>query len=580
MRALVALGFAVVLGCGGGQGARTGGIDDVVVVTRGGPDRLPFNPRGSRITMVAAEIQRVIGHPLVFELDTALSPELVSSLESTVLASFETVARELVNLQKHDPGAFAKARTVTRIVCTYDAVAKYSDGKLDGTVLRVKSPPDRYPLLERGVFSELVARADEDALDARWGDVDPAKLAPRDRRPYFEYMMMTRPGYGYLWSHRRARAGSRLAHIGRIVTLARFTSDDADLDRRVMEFLTRSDVVGFMGHEPASPTKSAYQQWILQANLDEKGRLEISRTMFPGRYEVGASFPEIDAFAFVFASYDAWRKAGEPETPFSKELICPSKPFFEEATELHFSCGRLASALLSVGKDRERLAEVVGRRKDKRLLELVLLNYGGGNSAAVNAVKFLESLADEELFQHGFRVLFFDHHRESDVNYALKDAAGRWWHDAPNRRPQALLVIARQNASLHPHYSESAWSRFPPEYGGLLPAELFERFLAQGWYAAHLAPNMWPVIERSPRRDQLIAQALPGLLEHGKDAQADLALLRDRFCKERNASGLAQSRASIAGWVRTHPAGAADVSNALHDFELARCPKPSSSAER
>jgi hypothetical protein len=133
VRMLVAAALlATALGCGGGTitPAKHGGIRDVVIVLKGSDEPLPFDPRGGRLTIVTQGITRTVGHPVILELDTALSPELKASLEETVLASFETIARELVLLRDEDPEMFARARAVERVVCSYDAAAKQRSGAL------------------------------------------------------------------------------------------------------------------------------------------------------------------------------------------------------------------------------------------------------------------------------------------------------------------------------------------------------------------------------------------------------------------------------------------------------------------
>lgn len=613
--AFATVALACLVGACGGAGAdgraeaaRTtprGGIRDVVVVLKGSSEPLPFDPRGGRLTIVTQEIARLLGHPVVLELDTALSPELVASLEETVLASFETFARELVLLQREDPEMFAKARAIERIACVYDAVAKESEGRLEasGRVLVVRSPPDRFPLLERWVVSQAVYDAYVEDLEARWGEADPARLAPREQAPYFAYMTKTRPGAGYLWIAARAKGGGgsrwdelRVEHVGRIVTLAGAVEPKAPLARRVRRFLL--DVAPFVGglgadrgSRAVDPTVvrrvvGAYESWLARSlpSLDDEERLVLARAVLDKRSGSEVVLPGFDRFAFGMSIWDAWVKDGAriepppgPRGELHKSVVCPVKRRGEAETEIRYGCSAFFAAALGDDALRARLADAVGQRRDTRLLETALLNLGYAQGP--QALALVESMKDDALFRHGVSVLFHDLARRDDVKSALEKAAPRWWRDAPGRRGLALLVMARQWERLGVHYGDEQWTRFVAEFGGRVPRDVFAAYLAEGARAVEMAPRLWPALTKGSERDELLAKHLPVLLGRDRDARTSrarpaLVLLRTRLCEERNAAGLATFRATLERWRSEHPDDAAAVSNALADFTLARCAKP------
>ena len=616
--ARVIVAGCLVAGCGGsgpaaGTTAPQGAIRDVVVVLKGSEEPLPFDPRGGRLTIVTQEIARLVGHPIVLELDTALSPELKASLEETVLASFETIARELVLLQKEDPEMFAKARAIERVVCVYDAVAKTSEGGLqegdDGRVLVVRSPPDRFPLLERWVLSQAVYDAYVTDLEARWGEADPTRLAPREQAPYFAYMTKTRPGAGHLWIAARAKKGQgarprdelRAEHVERIVRLAGVVQPRTPLARKVNAFLLESaPFIGTLNGDDgaridpvvARRVVGAYESWLGRSapSFDDDERLTLERALFERPFGgANATFRDFDRFAFGLSVYDAWVKDGArvelppgPRAELQKNVVCPVKrrplDLPDSEREIRYGCSRFFAAVLESQPERARLAATIETRRDTKLLETALLDLGHGQGN--HALALVEALRDETLFRHGVAVLFHDLARRDDVKSALEKAAPRWWRDAPGRRGLALLVIARSWDHLHVHYGDEQWRRFVAEFGGPIQRDVLAAYLSEGPRAIEMAPKMWPALAKTPERDELVARSLPLLLARDRDARTArarpvLGLLRTRLCEEKNAPALATVRGALERWRSEHPDAAAAVSNAIADFTLARCAKPS-----
>lgn len=587
--------------------------DVTVVVLEGSDEPLPFDPRGGRLTIVTSEITRLVGHPIVLELDAALSPELRGSLEETVLASFEGIVRELVVLQKQDPTMFAKAREIERVVCAYDAVARDSEGRIEGSgkVLAVRAPPDRFPLLERWVLTQAVYDAFVGDLEARWGEADPTKLAPHEHAPYFGYMTKTRPGAGYLWIAARSKNGAgsrrdddlRVEHVGRIVKLAGVVDPRTPLARKVRRFLLESApfLGGFQADPPAAgfhadPTLlgrvvRSYEAWLGQsrASFDDEEELLFAHAIFEHRSSIcghdcspDAVFPGFDRLGFGLSIYDAWVKEGArlelptgPRGELYKAVVCPVKRRGEAETEIRYGCSAFFALALRDEAHRARLADTITKRRDTKLLETALLNLG--HDGGRQALALVEALSDEALFRHGVSVLFYDLARRDDVKGALESAAPRWWRDRPSRRGLALLVMARQWEGLDVHYGDHQWTHLVGELGGPIGRDVLASYLSEGPRAVEMAPKIWPVLAKSSDRDDLVAKSLPVLLDRDRDARSSragptLVLLRTRLCGEKNVSGLASVRASIERWARAHPDERASVSNALADFTLARCP--------
>lgn len=612
---LLALAIAA---CGGepkAAKAPTGGIERVEIVMRN-DEPLPFDPRGGRLTLITQELTRLLGHPLTLELDASLSPALRASLEESLIASFEQLVKDLVFLRREEPEVFDKgARALERIVCRYDAVAERSRGRIEdgGKTLRVDAPADRFPLLERGVVTATLFEAYLGDLEARYGEVDPARVPAEERTAYFAYLTRTRPGYGYLYvHHRRSKvkdappdldlwATYRYELVGKALRLASVLERDAPLERDVRAFLLESapfvgEVRDGRGRRPDPKVRdevvARYARWLSERapSLGDDERLVLARAVLENRTSMcgrdcppDAVLPGFDAFAFAMGIVDAWARAGapvelgdEPRAKLWKAVVCPARRSPEGSTEIRYGCGsRFFERAIRDEAWRERLAQALLARRDPRLVENALLNLGHGDGPA--ALDLVERLArDEGLFRRGVSVLLEDFARQDHVRRALEEAAPRWWRD-PQRRGIVLYVNARRWAGLHPHYADDQWTRFAAEFGGPIPRDTFAAYLAQGPRAVELAPQLWPALARGSHRAELVAGELPRLLARDHEARTDraqtmLSGLRKRLCAERDATGMRAVRAQVERWSREHTEERAALANALSDLDLARCP--------
>lgn len=599
-RALAGLLLCTLVACHAGGEPKTGTIDSVSIVLVGADEPLPFDPRGGRLTIVTRQIESLVGHPVVLELDTALSPQLKVSLEESVLASLENVARELVQLKRDAPAAFSLARSIVRIRCRYDAVAERSDGKLVGEILEVKSPPRQFPLLDRGLFTHVLVEEAMASLMKQWGDADPTQLGARDQETWFEAMTLTRPGWGYVWSHTRARGGDRTAlraeHLERILRLADVVAPGS-LRHRVEDFLlTEGAWIQDSRSSEANPRVHAhYVTWLSRSapSFDDAKNLKLANALYRDRYLGDPKVPTFDVLAFGLSVYDGWVRDGAPvpvvdgpRGELQKTMICPSVRRGESETEIRYGCSSFFADALRDEKQRARLAARIESTHDTRLLDQALLNLevhrerregsGKPRSSATDALALLDLFKDPALFHHGFRVLFDDHRRRDDVQSALEAVAFDWWRDVPARRHLTLLVLGRRRAALHPHYQDSQWEMTVKELGGPIEPALLQRLVAEGAEAVAMVPTMWKALARSNARDVEVAKALPILLDRDlatREMRATPALvqLHGRLCDERNASGLALVRSSLQGWAAQHPAEAVAVSNAIADSTIARC---------
>lgn len=606
MKHALGLVLATLVACHGAAEPKTGTIDRVSVLLVDSDEPLPFDPRGGRITATTQQVASVVGHPVVLELDTALSPKLKASLEESVLASFENVARELIELQRAQPGAFEVATRIERIRCHYDAVIRDTQAKLDGKVLDVRSPPHGFPLLERDVLTGAVLDAATTELMARWGDVDPSQLAPRDQEPWFDAMTLTRPGYGYLWvstKRRQTAAPQRTAlraeHLERILLLAGVVTKGSPLDRRVTGFLlTEGGWIREEHDSEANPrVRDLYTRWLARSlpSFDDAQRLKAASSLYGDGHRGAGSLPGLDEMSFGLSVYDSWVQDGAPiptlATPrgeLQRLVVCPKLVRGDRATETHLGCSRFFASVLRDPKKRAALAARIDAQRDPRLLEQALLNIGQDRlpsdlrrvSSVEDGIALIEALKDPALFHRGFRVLFDDHQRREDVQGALDAIAFQWWRDAPSRRPLALLALGRRRMALHPHYQDSQWELATKELGGPISSELFARFVDEGPMAVEMIPSMWKVLPKAAAgRDPIIARGVPILLD--RDAATRevrsvtfLARLRLHMCDEHDASGLTLVRSAIQTWATQHPAEAAQVSNSLADMTAARCAKP------
>lgn len=580
--------LAFVAACGGGAetAAPRGGIDEVVVVMRG-DEPLPFDPRGGRLTIVSRELARVLGHHVTLELEPALSPVYRASLEESVIASLEGLTQDLVALEKESPEIFAATARLERIVCRYDAVAKESRGKVveDGRTIEVFAPPDRYPILARGVVSRALDDAFVEGADARWGDVEPERVPPAEHGAYFAYLTRTRPGYGYLYVGKRAKGRDhddvRLELVGKVVRLHPLLTPGSEVEAAARRFLL--DHATFVGAPDGKRDPRRVQEYVAwlstrAGTLPESDRLALAKVLF----ERSPVLPGFDGFAFGMSIVDAWARSGHPFDPPAKTklfetVVCPARASTDANPDVRYGCSAFFARALRDEQEQKRLAEAVLARRDPLLVDAVVMNLGYGDGA--RALAFVERLsADDALFRRGVRVLLDDLARRDDVQKALDDVALRWWRDHPTRRGLAVYLLARRWAHLHPHYADNQWTRIVPELGGPLSREVYAAYLEQGPRAVELAPSLWPALAKGSFRAELLARALPRLLERDRQARtsrtpAMLAAVRGRLCAERDAVGLAAVRAEVVRWTREHPDDAAQLANAAADLLVEKCPK-------
>ena len=553
MKKLIAIA-ALLAACGHPEPAQapTGAITDVVVVLKGSSEPLPFDPRGGRLTIVTRQISGLVGHPIVLELDTALSPELRASLEETVLASFETIARELVMLQKDDPEMFAVAKGITRVECHYDAVAKESDGELTerGTVLTVTSPPDNFPLLERGVLMDAVYDAHIAELDKRFANMDPTRIPEGQREAWFTYATKRHP----------------YEHVGQLIRFSATVDPRSALGIKVRKWLV--DDINYLVTQKSF--KADYGAWLNRnlGYLDQDDKVRIARKVFDGSQAL--VLPGFDRFGFGMGIYDDWL-AGKVHGELEKLVVCPQTRRGEAETEIHFGCSRFFPVAFD---ESDRFADVVVKRnEDHRLLEIALLNLGYNQGP--QSVAFVTKLAPHRaLFEDGVRILFHDHQRRDDVKSALDEIAPKWWRDLPNERGLVLLIMGRRAEDYDPGYGDERWRRFTKEFGGPVERDVMTSFFAEGPRAIEMAPQMWLAFQKGTDRDELVAQNLPALFTRpSAKVTSALRLLRRRYCDEKDASGMSQARAVLDQYARSHPDAPATVSNAVVDFTLQRCAK-------
>ncbi len=613
----------LALACGApdpGTRAPEAGIRDVVILKQGSQVPLPFDPRGGRLTRVTGELFAMLGHPVVLELDTALSPEIAAHFEETVLASFETLLRELASVKARSPRLFAEAAWVERVVVTYDAVATESRGELvkGKKVLLVRAPPDRFPLLVPGVVTEAIFELALREAEARYGEASPGRLPESEAEAWFSYMTET-SAWIRVRSTKSARTEARekgldlddtlrLAHLERIARFGIHTNAKSALGQKVKAWLLEAFDVADRTPRPgrladrADPDVSeraakAYDAWLRGAagSFDTRDHLTVLRVLERRVRDCGetcaakAPFPSVDLFASGIAVHDDWVRSGAPvEPPATAQgdawrfVVCPSARK-AGSPGLPSSCSPWVDVALTDPEWRRRLAEVILAKRNERLLETVLLN--ASSRSGKHAPLLLDAVGrDERLFGVGARLLAVDQARNDAVANALEAEAAGWWRPHPSRRGLVLFLAARRWERAGLHYADSDAPRFAAEHGGPAGGDALARFFAFGPRSAELAPFAWKALARSGERDEGVARAATSLLDrdrhdHTTQASLTLARLRRRLCEEKNANGLATLRAELERWARAHPDDTASVANAIADATLAKCPRPDAPVE-
>lgn len=579
----------IVAACGGGPvspAAAARSPESWIVVTPV-PQTLPFDPRSVRLRRAIEALAEVAGHPIALHIDAAVVPSSRPWLEDEIIEAFESIARDLRDLREQDPVVFARAApAIERVERRYSAAACDLSARVELNDHRVvvEGPARSHGLLARGVVARAVRREYDDNLQGTLGDVAPESVPPRDRRAYFESLVRTRPGYGWLFKGKSPpREGvseeERLANdphselVLRVIAFARLVGEsDPELARDVrawlLERLRDVENESNVARAAALPEGSlrrradaAYGAW-LQASLpalDDEQKIWVARNVFPGRAacrsfdttcrETRVVYPGFDAFAFGLSLVDEWIRGGRPlegrgpRFDLVDSVVCPHAVDARGTRTRGRSCTSMFYRE-AVAYERERLAQAITRRGDDAWTTQVFANIE--HSRSEDVVKLWRAL---EPSPASWRVATRALLSEPETHRtALEQEAFRMWKETPERRGAALALLAVTRGRLDTYYADNFWSDFAARSGAANEADVRAMLDLDARTVVHV-PGIWKALAPGPWHVAVVAPALRAWLPRATDVDPaepgrTLRALFARVCGDKDAAALGQLQAT------------------------------------
>ena len=598
-----------------------------LVVVAPHQDKLPFDPRSARLAQATGQLTALVGHPVVLELDAALLPEYTVSFEQELIASIENATRDLTELRKASARVFERsAARLDRIACRYRATAHSAQAVFDPSLRAIViTEPAQATLVPRGLVLRALEDEFESYLDRQYRTMLPEQVPPAERGAYFEYLTMTRPGYGTLWERpaRKALAdrsrqeklandphAETILRVARLAELARGT--DSALSSQTRDWLVeqaswldnqhsfRPEVSAIRADSLLARSEQAWVRW-LSANIEslpDSDRVSMARVLFPGRgrcpqgdpcSDQPSSFAGFDRVGFGFAVVDQWRAEGRnaqgegPHFELQDQIVCPHTRGQDGRRTRNRSCtAAFYQQAMATEASRARLVRELVRRGDGVLVDEVFTNSGLTPSERVVATwRALEPHQRE--WQAATRAITEHLLPEREHSEAIVQEAKRLWRDAPRLRGAALLILTETTRGLDRHYSDPRWAGFARDYGEPISRQVFEGFLDQGPRAIQLAPMLWPALGPGFSRAEPIVARLDRFMDEpgvraGRDGEPGKTLraIAGRLCDE----SAQQDLSRLHGWVqqraRSHPQEAPGLAALIADTET--CRKPANDA--
>jgi hypothetical protein len=588
------------------------------------PPELPFDPRSARLAHATGELADIVGHPVTFELDAALLPEFRSSFEEELIRSIENAARDLASLRKSAPRVFRRsAGMLERIACRYRAAAREASGAFDtGRRTLVITEPPGQAWVQPGVVLRALEEEFEAFLDQRYRGAMPDSVPASEHGAYFEYLTLTRPGYGNL-SERRARLAQgertevdrvasdphattilRVARLGEIVgvgqdalaieTRAWLVSEAAWFQHT---YETRGELVKQIPPDCAfRRAEAGWVRWLNGnfASLTDEQQVVLARVAFPPRGRCGASdacldqppwLPGFDRIAFGLSVVDRWRADGRPAEGQGKrfeledQVVCPHFRRDDLRRSRNRGCGQgFYQQALATGASRSRFAAELSRRADPVLIDETFTNSDSVPADRVVALwRAMEPRRAEWLAAS--RTIVEHLLPEREYREPFVQEAKRLWRDAADKRGVALWLIAESEKGLDFHYSDPRWARFREDYGEPISQSVLGSLLDLGPAALRLVPALWPAIAPGFSRVDAIAARLDRFMDDpGVKATRDgepgrtLRGLAARMCADHAHQELAKLHARVEQRARSHGDEAATLAPIVQDLSQCKAP--------
>ncbi|RYG76426.1 hypothetical protein EON77_10440, partial [bacterium] len=306
---------------------------DVRIVFTQTPPELPFDPEDARLRAAQTQLAELVGHPLVFDIDTALLPQWRGSFRHLLVSAIENAARDVRALKERQPAAFEKQlKKLVRIEVRYVASQSSRDSALsaDGSTLQITRTADDSVLVPAGLVASHVERAYDAAQRRKLGAESARTVADADLDAFFRDLThrYDRKGVPLAESVQADAISSAIELEGRAAGALRTTIRQwlAGSGARFLAqaYVHRGAEVEAM--RPGSRFRTAeldFARWVeaTQKVLPAKERLALVETLYPrgftqnrerGRSFLTFAFPGLNRDAILFDVIDEWVAAGHP----------------------------------------------------------------------------------------------------------------------------------------------------------------------------------------------------------------------------------------------------------------------------
>lgn len=557
----VVLGGAF-LGCAGAKSAEKSTVVVMLVDAKG--KKLPFDPDAMRAKRAREALDKVAPREVALSIDLALLPDDTEVREAYVADALESIARALDTLGKTDRTSYDAARPLREVSFKFDPLAHRPRAKIsdDGSTLEAATSRAGQPPLVMEDYVYLLRERGRDLRSARYAEKSPRDVPKAERAAYFDALVDSR-------TSPRDERGRIAWQADRVLTLLELhellTNDRDPLAQKVEHELVTSQVEVFRDvayHHPAifdeAPADSsikrgerAYSAFLQRAipHLAEEDQLAAVKSAFmrasnhdvrPLRY----ALPSLDRVAVATGLIGEWKRKGggfANATPALHAVACPE--------ELVRSGNRWASSrsgfceeelyhLARVEPDVQKALVAYAKREDDGAFTRLLFSRlvrDRTQASLGRAFDSSRSLYGTRLFAVSIDAMAGA--LDGSGNEVLVDEARNFVRALPEARGDVAYLVAR---ALTYRRSDETFKRFGDLFGAPLGVGDYERFMAYGYHAVAVTPEVIPAFADSAKglpRIRVFLTKLDAYLDSEGDPYSRIGPdhtfsdLRDKLCE-------------------------------------------------
>lgn len=478
-----------------------------------------------RIAVALNAIEKHLGEPLHFEVDSTLIPKFKDGLHEAFVEALETLVTSLDYVARDRPEHLAfvgpRLRTVRWV---YNPSRRNAmDVELDVEKKRVEVPvaADAHRLLEDSLITTVFARAWSNEKERRYAHAAPSTIPPTEHEYYLEYVRSYRPASSNATKLEREKA--EIEGLGRLLAFYPHLVDEKLLKeaRGALVYGGRklqrwyADLEESPGLQPSlGRTHAQWIKWLNQEHtrLSDVQQRDIGTHLFTFHYEPTPGFGDgLDVLALGTPRIRSWIERSKVEQKgygasdgANDLIVCP--PRYDQRSHTfsapNGSCnGRLYTTLAKAAPEYSALVAMLEREAWVPLTQSATLNVVRtlGTEAVVD---FWEALAKHPEHAQAALVALAEYNewgsrsQRRDKLPALSpkpfvEKIPKWWQQYPARRPQLLYLLTTLG---HEYEGSVRWPKLAQYLGTRLTQEEVARFLQQSpdtiWHLRNLVHSL------------------------------------------------------------------------------------------